>query len=97
MSTTLDIKRAAKRSRKMAPEPQIGIADQTLPTRRSKTDLVLELLTRSEGATLGQLVAETGWLPHTARAALTGLKKKGHVVTSARTEGGPRVYWVVTA
>ena len=26
------------------------------------------------------LTAATGWLPHTARAALTGLKKKGHAV-----------------
>jgi hypothetical protein len=28
-----------------------------------------------------------GWLPHTTRAALTGLKKKGHTVTSTKADG----------
>ena len=26
------------------------------------------------------MVKATGWLPHTTRAALTGLKKKGHTI-----------------
>ena len=26
------------------------------------------------------MVKATGWLPHTTRAALTGLKKKGHAI-----------------
>lgn len=46
----------------------------------SKAELVLGLLRRDEGATLKELVDATGWLPHTTRAALTGLRKKGHVV-----------------
>jgi len=33
------------------------------------------------------MVEATGWLPHTARAALTGLKKKGHEVTSVKSDG----------
>ena len=33
-----------------------------------------------EGATLADLIEATGWLPHTTRAALTGLRKKGHVL-----------------
>lgn len=44
----------------------------------SKISQVIALLQRPEGATLAELVAATGWLPHTARAALTGLRKKGH-------------------
>jgi hypothetical protein len=44
----------------------------------TKIGLVLDLLRRDEGATLSELVAATGWLPHTTRAALTGLRKKGH-------------------
>ncbi len=58
----------------------------------SKSGLVLEMLTRPEGASLDQLVAATGWLPHTTRAALTGLKKKGHVITSEKPANGPRIY-----
>lgn len=46
----------------------------------SKIGNVLELLQREEGASLGELIAATGWLPHTTRAALTGLRKKGHVI-----------------
>jgi hypothetical protein len=46
----------------------------------SKIDQVLALLRRGEGATLAELVEATGWLPHTTRAALTGLRKKGHVL-----------------
>lgn len=82
---------AAKRSRKMAREPKlevVGSVTTPAPAKRTcKTDLVLDLLKRSDGATINQLVAATGWLPHTTRAALTGLKKKGHVVTSEKVEG----------
>lgn len=46
----------------------------------SKIDQVISLLKRGEGATLGELVEATGWLPHTTRAALTGLRKKGHTI-----------------
>lgn len=27
-----------------------------------------------------EMVETTGWLPHTTRAAMTGLKKKGHTI-----------------
>ena len=55
---------------------------------------MLGLLKRPEGASIDQLVAATGWLPHTARAALTGLKKKGHKVASEKLDGQTRVYRV---
>ena len=46
----------------------------------SKIARVIDLLQRPEGATLAELIEATGWLPHTARAALTGLRKKGHAI-----------------
>ena len=52
----------------------------------SKAELVLGLLRRPEGATLNELVDATGWLPHTTRAALTGLRKKGHVLDKSKRE-----------
>jgi hypothetical protein len=53
----------------------------------SKIDQVLALLGREQGATLAEIAGLTGWLPHTARAALTGLRKKGHdVVRDKRGE-----------
>lgn len=47
-------------------------------TPPTKSALVLSLLHREQGATLAELIDATGWLPHTTRAALTGLRKKGH-------------------
>ena len=61
------------------------IADP-LPRPESKIAMVTRLLERSEGSSLDEIVASTGWLPHTTRAALTGLKKKGHVIGKAKVD-----------
>lgn len=53
----------------------------------TKRDTVLALLARSEGATMAELIAATEWLPHTTRAALTGLRKKGHHITRGKRDG----------
>jgi hypothetical protein len=37
---------------------------------------------------LDELIAATGWLPHTARAALTGLRHRGYDVRLERGENG---------
>ena len=54
------------------------------PRPVSKIGTVLSLLQREEGATLDEMIAATGWLPHTTRAALTGLRKKGHAVVKGK-------------
>ena len=54
---------------------------------QTKQALLLEMLKREEGATLAQLVEATNWLPHTTRAALTGLRKKGHIITASKVDG----------
>jgi hypothetical protein len=53
----------------------------------SKQQQLAALLLRDEGATLDQMIAATGWLPHTTRAALTGLKKKGFAISSDKVDG----------
>jgi hypothetical protein len=58
-----------------APNPQ-----PTRPQRDTKSSVVVALLQRPEGATLAEMVGATGWQPHTTRAALTGLKKKGYSI-----------------
>ncbi|MEH3098712.1 DUF3489 domain-containing protein [Sphingomonas adhaesiva] len=55
--------------------------------RTTKTDTVLSLLQRDDGATLADLIAATGWLPHTTRAALTGLRHKGHQIERFKHDG----------
>jgi hypothetical protein len=42
------------------------------------------------------LVAATGWLPHTTRAALTGLRKRGYAIERERSEKGGSLYQIVT-
>ena len=49
---------------------------------------MIELLQRDQGARLDELIAATGWLPHTARAALTGLRHRGYDVRLERGETG---------
>ncbi len=87
MTTETDTKPAIKRQRKMAREPISKVATLALPARQSKSNHVLDLLRRPGGAPLGKIVAATGWLPHTARAALTGLKRKGHALVSEKSDG----------
>ena len=79
-------KPAIKRPRKMAREPE-AMPPAPAEPRVNKSDLVIGLLQRTDGATLDEMVAATGWLPHTTRAALTGLKKKGRQVASEKTDG----------
>ena len=47
------------------------------PREGSKLAAVVGLLRREGGATVDQLADAMGWLPHTTRAALTGLRKRG--------------------
>jgi DNA-binding MarR family transcriptional regulator len=47
------------------------------PRANSKLALLLGLLSRDRGATIAELMAATGWLPHTTRAALTRLRQRG--------------------
>lgn len=58
-----------------------------LPARKTKVSLLLELIGREDGATLEELSSATAWLPHTARAAVTGLRKRGHDVSCTRIGG----------
>ena len=55
------------------------------PRSGTKIAQVIALLERDIGATLNELVAATGWLPHTARAALTGLRKRGYAAALDRS------------
>jgi hypothetical protein len=66
------------------------------PERATKSAAVIALLRRDNGATLAELIAATDWLPHTTRAALTGLRKKGHVIERTK-RGDETCYRISTA
>ena len=50
------------------------------PRPSSKLGIVLDLLQATDGVSLTKLVSVTNWQPHTVRAALTGLRKRGFVI-----------------
>ena len=58
-----------------------------LPRAGSKLSQVIALLGRDRGTSVAELMAATGWLPHTTRAALTGLRKRGYALTRDAAEG----------
>lgn len=67
--------------------PGQAIAETAAVTPKpTKALLVLQMLQREQGATLDELVATTRWLPHTTRAALTGLRKKGHAIDKSKRD-----------
>ena len=59
----------------------------------SKISGVIGALERGSGATIDEIVAATGWLPHTARAALTGLRKRGYGCASGSLDRRGTVAW----
>ena len=63
-------------------------ARPSAPRNGSKLAQVIKLLQRRHGATINELIDATGWLAHTTRAALTGLRKRGYSVVIDRTERG---------
>ena len=65
-----------------------------MPAKINKNDTILKLLWRPNGATIAQLQKATGWKPHSIRAALTGLRKKGHDVQRDKNAKGVTVYWI---
>ena len=58
----------------------------------SKQAILVERLCRRSGAGIADLGKTLGWLPHTVRAALTGLRKKGFTVTRSKSAQGLSVY-----
>jgi hypothetical protein len=43
---------------------------------QSKQDLVIQMLRRRSGVTIEEIIAETGWQPHSVRGFFSGLVKK---------------------
>jgi Protein of unknown function (DUF3489) len=60
----------------------------------SKTAMVLDLMKQEGGVTSKELMAATGWQPHSVRGFISGTlgKKMGLTVVSAKVENGERSY-----
>ena len=60
----------------------------------SKQATIIEMLRSEDGATIADIVAATGWQPHTVRGAISGALKKrlGLDITSEKIADRGRVY-----
>lgn len=102
-------KSATRRPRRMAREPEPDNANETAATnnaatpvstpvgKKTKASMVENLLASDDGTTLDSMCGATGWLPHTCRAFLTGLRKKGRAIDRSKREDGTSVYRFVEA
>jgi hypothetical protein len=72
-------------------------SERSTPRQGSKLADVMVLLGRKQGVAIEELTSATGWLPHTTRAALTGLRKRGYAIERSRSEQGGSVYRIVVA
>jgi hypothetical protein len=80
----------ARRGQRAATTPEVK-------RRETKQARVITLLGCDSGASLDELIAATGWLPHTTRAALTGLRHKGFVLDRDKRADGTTVYRISSA
>jgi hypothetical protein len=87
---TTSAKKSAKAPKKAMPAKAEGAREG------SKTAKVLDLLKRSGGASLKEIMKATSWQPHSVRGFLSGTvgKKMGLAVTSTKGEDGERSYSV---
>ena len=68
-------------------------------SKQTKIAKVQALLERPAGVRLDAICNSTGWQPHSARAALSGLRKAGHVIERVPDDSktGASVYRIVPA
>jgi len=88
----LDLASTAKEPAETSPD-----ADTPQPVAiraGTKQAQIIALLQRPEGASIGEIVEATGWLPHSARGLISGgLKKKlGLPITAEKVAGRGTVY-----
>ena len=98
---TVPTKPARPRPAKMAApaaKPVLATPPTALAAKpASKSDTVIKLLLRAKGATPAELIAATDWQPHSLRAFLSGLRKKGRAIGREARKGGEFAYRIVTA
>ncbi len=70
------------------PNPRRGLRAKT------KISKCLTQLQRRRGASIAELGKTTGWQPHSIRAALSGLRKRGHQIDRSKDERGVTRYTV---
>jgi DNA-binding MarR family transcriptional regulator len=95
----------ARSEERASSEPSLSKRDRAARSRPrtplgrpgTKQALLVGLLGRSDGATVAEIREVMGWQPHSVRAAITGLRRRGFAVTRARRGDGTLAYRVPAA
>lgn len=66
-------------------------------TTTSKSATVRKMLRRTSGATLAEITTVTTWQPHSARAFLSGIRKKGEPLQRDTRRDGTTCYKLMEA
>jgi hypothetical protein len=69
--------------------PVSGADQPPASTKRAK---LIAMVERPEGASVAEIGQRLGWLPHTVRAAITGLRKAGREVSRSKDADNRSVY-----
>jgi hypothetical protein len=62
------------------------------PPASTKRAQLIGMLERAEGASVAEIGQRFGWLPHTVRAVITGLRKAGREITRSKDADDRSVY-----
>ena len=88
------------------PNPQSRTTGKTaggsnaVPNRKrvkvTKKARLIGLLSKNSGSDIASISKKFGWLPHTTRAALTGLRKAGYEISSMKAGTGKPTKYRIT-
>ncbi len=79
--------KSTKKSRRSATKKG---AEHAIRPGTKQADLIA-LLKRPQGVTIAQMCVKIGGQPHSVRAALTGLRKRGIAVTRTKNKSGASI------
>ena len=70
----------------------VSLPNSEKPRASTKRAELIAMLERPEGASVADIGQRLGWLPHTVRAAITGLRKAGREVSRSKDADNRSVY-----
>lgn len=94
-SKTRSTLKGRSQERETSPAPKSKGERTKNPQPGSKQALLIAMLQKKQGADIDAIVRATDWLPHTARAVISGLRKAGFEIELERKDDAKSVYRIV--
>lgn len=87
-----DASSPASKAKPRSSSKRVATKPMSAPARPSKSAAVAKLLARPKGVTVDEMMTATGWQPHSVRAFLSGLRKRGQVLLREERKDGRSAY-----